>query len=132
LRIHRERPLSIETRCEPGLAFRGERQDVEEMLGNLMDNACKWARARVRVMARREGGTLRVSVEDDGPGLSEPERAALFHRGKRLDESVPGTGLGLAIVREIAEHYAGEVTLEASSLGGLGAVLTLPAAESLA
>ncbi|MBX6322687.1 MAG: sensor histidine kinase [Rhodospirillaceae bacterium] len=127
-RIHVEKSLDIELAVAPGAAFRGERQDLEEMLGNLMDNACKWARSRVVVSTRQADGRLCLVVDDDGPGLTEEERQALFRRGTRLDESVPGTGLGLAIVRDMAEVYGGAVALERAPAGGVRAVLDLPAA----
>jgi signal transduction histidine kinase len=130
-RIHVERNIAIETDVPTGLGVRGERQDLEEMLGNLADNGCKWAKARVLIAARREGTRVLCTVDDDGPGLPEAQRAAAFDRGKRLDESVPGTGHGLAIVREIAELHDGSVGLEASPLGGLRAVLLLPAADTI-
>lgn len=126
-RIHAERAIAIEIRCPPALYFRGERQDLEEMAGNLMDNACKWAQARVLVGARMNGTTLVLTVEDDGPGLTDDERAKVGSRGERLDESVPGSGLGLAIVRDISKLYAGFLILERSELGGLKTSLTLPA-----
>jgi signal transduction histidine kinase len=125
-RIHQYRQIEIEVRCPPGLAFRGERQDLEEMSGNLIDNACKWAAHTVRVTATPAGGTFALSVEDDGPGLTEEERSLVGERGERLDESVPGTGLGLAIVRDIAKLYGGSLTLGRSELQGLRAELTLP------
>jgi signal transduction histidine kinase len=125
--IHAESAPAVEIRCSPTLAFRGERQDLEEMAGNLIDNACKWSRGRVRVSAESSGANLCLSVEDDGPGLTPDERAHVGERGERLDESVPGSGLGLAIVRDIAKLYAGTLTLDASPLGGLRARLTLPA-----
>jgi signal transduction histidine kinase len=113
--------------CEPELAFRGERQDLEDLVGNLMDNACKWARRDVRVTASAaEGGAWRLCVEDDGPGLSEAEREQALARGVRLDEQAPGTGLGLAIVSDLARAYGGALTLDASELGGLRAQLDLP------
>ncbi|HUL06171.1 MAG TPA: sensor histidine kinase [Candidatus Acidoferrum sp.] len=127
-RIYVDRAIRVEAAASPGLAFRGERQDLEEMLGNLIDNACKWARTRVAVAARAEGDRIVVTVDDDGVGLTPEQRTAVFQRGTRLDESVPGTGLGLSIVRDIAELYHGAVALEDSPLGGLRAVLTLPAA----
>jgi signal transduction histidine kinase len=127
-RIHVEKSLSIELAVGAGASFRGERQDLEEMLGNLMDNACKWARARVQVSTHESGGRLSLLVDDDGPGLSEEERQALFRRGSRLDESVPGTGLGLAIARDMAELYGGTVDLARAPAGGLRAELVLPAA----
>ena len=112
----------------PNLAFRGERQDLEEMLGNLLDNACKWARGHVQLQASSDGTQITCTVDDDGPGLAPDQREAVFARGKRLDEQVPGSGLGLAIVREVAELYDGSIRLEASPAGGARAVLCLPAA----
>ncbi len=131
-RIHADRGLAIETTCAPDVVFRGERQDIEEMVGNLLDNACKWARSRVRVVAAADGARLTVAVEDDGPGLAEEQRDAVFGRGRRLDESVPGSGLGLSIVRDIAELYGGGISLGRSSLGGLRAELDLPTAAGAA
>ena len=126
-RIHQDRSLEIAVDCPPGLAFRGERQDLEEMAGNLMDNACKWARSRVLVTAiRLQGARFGVRVGDDGPGLAPHERNLVGERGERLDESVPGSGLGLAIVRDIAKLYGGTLELDASTLGGLEARLELP------
>lgn len=127
-RIHPDGEIDWDAPDE--LFFLGERQDLMEMLGNLMENACKWRRARVRVIADEDGpGRLRVSVEDDGPGLREDERAAVLKRGERLDESAPGSGLGLAIVDELARAYGGAVTLGDSRLGGLKIELRLPRAE---
>lgn len=127
--IHSGRALAIAVSCPPGLAFRGERQDLEEMLGNLMDNACKWAGSRVAVAATPKGERLEVAVDDDGPGLPPDQRQRVLARGTRLDESVPGTGLGLSIARDIAGLYGGEITLTDSPLGGLRALLILPAAD---
>ncbi len=129
-RIHAERRIRIDSQLQPGLYFRGERQDLEEMLGNLADNASKWAAERVFIVVRRENDRIVLIVDDDGPGLPEEQRNVAFDRGKRLDESVPGTGHGLAIVREIAELYDGTVTLDHAPLGGLRAVLVLPAADA--
>ena len=97
------------------------------MLGNLIDNACKWAKARVRVRCDNAGGRLVLMVEDDGPGLSAEQRTQVGERGERLDESVPGTGLGLAIVRDISKLYGGFFGLDASPMGGVLARLELPA-----
>jgi signal transduction histidine kinase len=91
-----------------------------------MDNACKWARRRVRVTVASDGGPLSVLVDDDGPGIPEARREAALTRGGRLDQTVPGSGLGLDIVREIAELYRGSLQLEDSPLGGLRARLALP------
>ena len=127
-RIHEERAIEIVIECPAGLYFRGERQDLEEMSGNLMDNACKWAKRRV--LARAElltGGRWALVVEDDGPGLAPEDRERVLARGERLDESVPGSGLGLSIVQDIAKLYGGSLTLEISAPGGLKARLELPA-----
>jgi len=126
-RIHQTRGIEIEMDCPPNLFFRGERQDLEEMAGNLIDNACKWARHVVTVTARRDGAQLVLDIADDGPGLTAEERGRVGTRGERLDESVPGSGLGLAIVRDISKLYGGFFTLEAAPQGGLLARLTLPA-----
>jgi signal transduction histidine kinase len=128
-RIHVTRGIVIDAECDDGLYFRGERQDLEEMLGNLIDNGCKWARSRVRVRCEKDGGRLVLTVEDDGPGLSAEQRTQVGERGERLDESVPGSGLGLAIVRDISKLYGGFFTLGESSLGGVLARLELPAIQ---
>lgn len=134
MRIHQDKGVRIELDCAPGLKFRGERQDLEEMGGNLMDNACKWAvkniSVEVRTIERMDGGDGRSQVEiaviDDGPGLPAAKRAEALKRGRRLDETKPGSGLGLNIVAETAAMYGGTVKLEDSRLGGLKAVLRLP------
>jgi signal transduction histidine kinase len=128
-RIHAVRGVAIDAECDDGIYFRGERQDLEEMLGNLIDNGCKWAKSRVRVRCDKSGGRLVVTVEDDGPGLSAQQRAQVGERGERLDESVPGSGLGLAIVRDISKLYGGFFSLQGSSLGGVLARLELPAIQ---
>src|SRR5579871_1725933 len=131
-KIHRNADIDVEIH-EPA-TFRGERQDLEEMIGNLVDNACKWSRAQVliEVMLERqpddpEGATVRIIVDDDGPGLSPDERAQVARRGQRLDETKPGSGLGLSIVSELAALYRGSLTLGTAPIGGLRAELTLPA-----
>ncbi len=128
-RIHVERAITIDWTCPPDLYFRGERQDLEEMAGNLMDNACKWAARQVVVTAERDGARFTLTVSDDGPGLSPEDRTRVGTRGERLDESVPGSGLGLAIVRDISKLYAGFLELGAAPLGGLEVRLTLPAIQ---
>ena len=128
-RIHAVRGIVIDAESDEGFYFRGERQDLEEMLGNLIDNGCKWARTRVRVRAEKTGGRLILTVEDDGPGLSAEQRSQVGERGERLDESVPGSGLGLAIVRDISKLYGGFFALQESSLGGVLARLELPAIQ---
>ncbi|HYD29949.1 MAG TPA: sensor histidine kinase [Azospirillaceae bacterium] len=111
-----------------GAVFKGDRQDFTEMLGNLLDNAAKWARSQVRATLCTEAGRLRVTVDDDGPGLPPTRRAEMFGRGVRLDEETPGSGLGLAIVRDLAALYGGSVELADSPLGGLRVALDLPIA----
>jgi signal transduction histidine kinase len=126
-RIHAPRGIVIDAECSDLIYFRGERQDLEEMLGNLIDNGCKWARARVRVRCKSAAGRLSLTIEDDGPGLSAQQRTQVGERGERLDESVPGSGLGLAIVRDISKLYGGFFALDASPMGGVMACLELPA-----
>jgi signal transduction histidine kinase len=111
--------------------FRGEESDFEEMTGNLIDNACKWARSEVRIAVRaeRQGAMLEIRIEDDGPGLTKEECEAVTRRGVRLDEKKPGSGLGLDIVVELTSVYGGSLALGRAELGGLSAVLTLPAAR---
>lgn len=133
-RIHQEKGISISYAAQPGAKFQGEKQDLEEMLGNLLDNACKWGQSRVYLRAavnnqettgRRK---LTITVEDDGPGLSVDQRAKIGKRGLRLDETKPGSGLGLSIVSDLAASYRGRLRLDASEHGGLKAILDLPAA----
>jgi len=125
-RIHAERGVTVTSECPDGIAFRGERHDFEDLLGNLVDNGCKWARSQVFVQAAASGGRIAITVDDDGPGVPADQRARLFQRGTRLDEATPGTGLGLSIVRDLAGLYGGAVELDDSPLGGLRATLVLP------
>ncbi|WP_296516498.1 sensor histidine kinase [Rhodopseudomonas sp.] len=133
-KIHRDRDIAIDITAAPGAKFRGERQDLEEMVGNLVDNACKWTNRRVFIEARveRRAGSdptpqLRIVVDDDGRGLSAEERAQVARRGQRLDETKPGSGLGLSIVVDLAALYGGGLTLGNAPIGGLRAELVLPA-----
>jgi signal transduction histidine kinase len=131
-KLHRDREIAIAVDVPERARFRGEQQDLEEMLGNLVDNACKWARSRVAVevvaedIAGQGKSKVRVIVDDDGPGLSPAERERVARRGQRFDESKPGSGLGLSIVVELASLYKGVLTLETSPIGGLRAELALP------
>jgi signal transduction histidine kinase len=131
-KLHREREIAIAVDVPARARFRGEQQDLEEMLGNLVDNACKWARSRVAVEVVAEDtaadgkSKVRVIVDDDGPGLSPAERERVARRGQRFDESKPGSGLGLSIVVELASLYKGVLTLDTSPIGGLRAELALP------
>jgi signal transduction histidine kinase len=134
-KIHRDRGVAIEVHAEAQARFQGERPDLEEMIGNLVDNACKWATSRVKIEVLRErrpdtGGAsqiLRVVVDDDGRGVSPSEREQVAQRGRRLDETKPGSGLGLSIVVDLAGLYGGELKLGTAPLGGLRAELVLPA-----
>jgi signal transduction histidine kinase len=128
-RIHAARGITIDAECDGAIYFRGERQDLEEMAGNLIDNAAKWAASRVRVRCHKHGARLTIIIEDDGPGLTQEERARVGERGGRLDESVPGSGLGLAIVRDISKLYGGFLVLDVSPLGGVMVRLELPAIQ---
>ncbi|HET7696907.1 MAG TPA: sensor histidine kinase [Vicinamibacterales bacterium] len=127
-RLHADRGLAIALDVPAELAVRCPREDLDEMLGNLLDNACKWARGRIRLSAEPAGGDVALVVDDDGPGLAPAMRAAVLQRGVRADEAAPGSGFGLAIVGEIAAVYGGAIALETSPLGGLRARLTLPSA----
>ena len=126
-RLHADRAIAIEIAVADDHIFRGQREDLDEMLGNLLDNACKWAAARVLVGSSVSDGHAIVTIDDDGRGLAPSMCEAVLQRGVRADENAPGTGLGLAIVRDLAELYGGSVALGPSPLGGLRATLTLPA-----
>lgn len=129
-RVFASKDVEIDWRAPDDLMFRGERQDLQEILGNLIENACKWAKRRVRVSAGGTGlGQMVVVVEDDGPGLAEDQWEAALKRGTRMDEDAPGSGLGLSIVDDLTKAYNGRVALSRSEMGGLKAVLDLPAAE---
>lgn len=125
-RIYADREIEIEVNCPDQLTFRGARHDLEEMLGNLMDNACKWAMSKVQVSAKQAAETFVLTIEDDGDGLPDHQRVEVLKRGRRLDESVPGSGLGLSIVADLATLYTGKLDLDEASLGGLRATLVLP------
>jgi signal transduction histidine kinase len=135
-KIHRDRGIAIDIETpQQETRFRGERQDLEEMVGNLVDNACKWAQSRVAVEVMPEHAdakqmsTVRVVVDDDGPGLTPSQREQVqARRGNRLDETKPGSGLGLSIVVDLAALYGGALTLGTAPIGGLRAELVLPAA----
>ena len=125
-KIHAGRELRISTQIAPDVHARVRREDLEEILGNLLDNACKWARSMVVLEASQAGGGIVITVDDDGPGLPESQRSLVLQRGVRLDEKGDGAGLGLAIVRDLSELYGGSVSLHGSALGGLQARVLLP------
>lgn len=126
LRLHAGRGLVIQVDVDAAHAVRGEREDIDEMLGNLLDNACKWAKSQVSIASAVEGSSVVITVDDDGPGLDVSMREAVLQRGVRADEASPGSGLGLAIVRDLAELYGGSIALSSSRRGGLSARLQLP------
>jgi len=126
-RLHADREIDIRTAVEADAVFRGRAEDLEEMLGNLMENACRWAASRVGVECAASASRLVVIVDDDGPGLAAPLRETVLRRGVRADETGPGSGLGLAIVADLAELYGGSIVLRDSPAGGLRARLELPA-----
>src|SRR5271154_1746527 len=132
-KLHRERDIAIDVDVPAQASFRGEQQDLEEMIGNLVDNACKWAQSRVAIEVMTDHPAsdstkprVRIIVDDDGPGLSPAERERVALRGQRLDETKPGSGLGLSIVVELAGLYDGALTLGTAPIGGLRAELALP------
>ena len=120
----------VDTQIAPGAeraVFAGEQQDLEEMLGNLLENAAKYGRSRIVLsLVVPDGSRFSVAVSDDGPGLQPEEMAEATKRGKRFDETVPGSGLGLSIVAETVLQYRGDFRLERSEFGGLKAELILP------
>lgn len=128
--VYAERALAIDVDVAAADVVRVEREDLDEMLGNVLDNACKWARSRVVVRASARPHDVGLVVDDDGPGIAAELRQAVLRRGVRADEAAPGSGLGLAIVRDLAELYGGAIALSASPLGGLRVELSLPAATA--
>jgi signal transduction histidine kinase len=129
--VFRDKNVEIDWRAPDSLSFLGERQDLQEILGNLIENAAKFAKRRVRVSAGGSGlGQMILVVEDDGPGLPADQRDTVMQRGARLGESAPGSGLGLSIVDDLTRAYGGRLNLADSDMGGLKAVLELPAAQA--
>jgi signal transduction histidine kinase len=128
-RLYADRHLSIDVDMPSDVLARAERPDLDEVIGNLVDNACKYARSRVVISASSANGLVTITVDDDGPGLDPAMRSAVLQRGVRADEAPGGSGFGLAIVRDLAELYGGGIVLETSPLGGLRAVLTMKGTE---
>ncbi len=128
-RIYRDKDLDFELDIEERLMFRGEKRDLEEMVGNLLDNACKWTNAKINVVVETDTGEtakIRITIDDDGSGMAVDQYENVLKRGTRLDETTPGTGFGLSIVNDLAKAYNGSLTLDKSPLGGLRAVLVIP------
>ena len=131
-RLFEGRGLDFKSRVETNAHFIGDEEDLHEMLGNLIENACKWANGSVTVAGAVSGGALHIRIDDDGPGIPDNVAEAVFGRGTRLDETAPGHGHGLAIVRDISGLYGGAVDIGASASGGASIRLTLPGAEAAA
>lgn len=134
-RIHDDKGVELSSDIPDNARFKGEQQDLEEIVGNLLDNACKWARSNVSLSVEYEspppdedGGRLVIRIDDDGPGLSAEQRAEATRRGRRLDETKPGSGLGLSIVTDLVGLYEGSFRLDLAPQGGLRAEIELPAA----
>jgi signal transduction histidine kinase len=127
--LYAERGLSFDVRVEPALAVLVPREDLDEIIGNVLDNACKWARTRCRLSAATQDGRVAIVVEDDGPGIPPEMRGQVLARGVRADEAVPGSGLGLSIVRDLTDAYGGQIALDDSPLGGLCVTIELPASS---
>ncbi len=125
--VDRELEIDVQVQAEP-LWFAGEAQDLSEIVGNLLENACKWATRRIQVSGRQSGDRILIEIGDDGPGIDPRQRGNVLQRGVRLDEQKPGSGLGLTIARDLATLYGGTLQLGGSQLGGLEAVVSLPAA----
>src|SRR5215469_6279830 len=131
LRVYAAKDLVIELAVAPGAQFVGDRGDLTELLGNLLDNACKWCRSRVRFTATADGHAgprerLSIVIEDDGRGISAADRGRVLERGVRVDEKVPGHGLGLAMVHDTVDLYGGRLAIDSSPLGGARFSLRLP------
>jgi signal transduction histidine kinase len=133
-KIYARDGITVAVTSPANLAFRGEQHDLEEMLGNLADNACKWAEGEVSLSAEALSATgsgglqIRLQIDDDGPGVPAEKCEEIFGRGERADETTPGSGLGLSIVRDIATLYGGDITLGDAPSGGLQAIVILPGA----
>lgn len=126
--VDRELEIDVQVQAAP-LWFAGEAQDLSEIVGNLLENACKWATKRIQVSGRQSGDRILIEIGDDGPGIDPRQRGIALQRGVRLDEQKPGSGLGLTIARDLAVLYGGTLQLGGSRLGGLEAVVSLPAAS---
>jgi signal transduction histidine kinase len=124
-RIYADSGITIDSTIPPQHAVQAQREDLDEMLGNLLDNACKWTKSRIAVASSDEGDGIVITVDDDGPGLNPDQRELVLQRGVRADEAAPGSGLGLAIVRDIAELHGGSIVLDKSPMGGVRARLRL-------
>ena len=126
--LHAGRGITLQLTVDPHHSVRVQREDLDEMLGNVLDNACKWTRTRVTAASAAASGWITIDVDDDGPGVPAAMRDVVLQRGVRADEAAPGSGLGLAIVRDLVELYGGAIVLGAAPVGGLRVTLRLPRA----
>jgi two-component system sensor histidine kinase PhoQ len=131
LKVYAGKDLALELAVAPATLFVGDRGDLTELIGNLLDNACKWCRSRVRLTASSDESAgprerLNLVIEDDGPGISAADRARVLERGVRADQNVPGHGLGLAMVHDTVDLYGGQLSIDASALGGARFAVRLP------
>jgi signal transduction histidine kinase len=129
-KVNADKAITFRNQIPPDLSVACEQQDIDEMLGNVLENAFSWCRSKVAVGSSNEGRSIVIFIEDDGPGLPPEQMSQAMQPGRRLDESSPGFGFGLSITRELAELYAGSLTLDQSSLGGLRVAIRLPSAVS--
>ena len=128
-KVYGQRGLQLDLQVDPALCCRADEGDLMELCGNLIDNACKWAKSQVRIQAvpRADGTGLELQVEDDGPGIPQEQRDAVLGRGVRVDSTLPGQGIGLAVVGDIVAAYGGEVRIDqGTTLGGARVVARLP------
>lgn len=128
-KVNAEKPIAVTDEISSDIVVACEPQDVDEMLGNILENAFRWSRTKIAMRASLQGRDVILAIEDDGPGLSPEQMAKAMQAGQRLDESSPGFGFGLSITRELAELYSGSLDLEKSALGGLLVSLRLPRAD---
>jgi signal transduction histidine kinase len=126
-RLYGERGIVFDVRVPDSIEVLAVREDLDEILGNLLENACKWARASCRIDARADAGRVVITIDDDGPGIPAEMRTRVPARGVRADEAAPGSGLGMSIARDLAEAYGGTMSLDSSPLGGLRVCITLQA-----
>ncbi len=125
-KVYHDKPISVEKHLDPAASFRGDEGDLMELLGNLLDNAWKWAEGRIALRLQKDSDALSISVEDDGPGIEQEKTEQVLTRGVRLDEATPGHGIGLPMVRDIVEAYEGTLQIDRSELGGARIAVHLP------
>jgi two-component system sensor histidine kinase PhoQ len=125
-KVYADKNVQVDVAVAPALQFRGDEGDLTELMGNVLDNAFKWCRTRVRVSAFVDGLSLSLNVEDDGPGISRRDSERVLQRGARADQSVPGQGIGLSITQDIVEAHDGRIAIGRSELGGAAVTLSLP------